>query len=153
MTPDYTVDMFCCDHDEMAPLMELTRDVKIPEDEWPRINIEGTIYGVNPNVPEARTMRFFTSKYGRAKGSDYGMRFMSIMWFIIKNRDRLTQKGLIRSDDNGPAEIREELLQVLLESFIRPKPPVISPTSSLAKNFPDFDLKKVINAAKRLLKD
>ncbi len=155
MKAKYTVDMLCADHDEMAPLMELTKGVRIPQDEWPRINIEGTTYSMNPNIPDARTMRFFMSKYGRVRGSDYGMRFLSIMWFIIRHRRRLVRDGLVRCDDTGRMEVCEELLQVLLESFSPPKPPVIFPTSSLAKakRFPEFDLGKVIKSARLLIKD
>ena len=143
MSSDYTIDMFYSDFDEIRPLMELTKDVKIPRDEWPVINIDDTIYGVNPNLPEARIMRYLQSKYGKVEGGGYGFRILATLFFIRENHNRLMQEGLVRYDEDVYTEVCPELIQVLLES-------------SLSKDLHEFDsknLKKIVKATRRALRD
>ena len=150
---DYNVDTLCKDHVEMLPMIRVLKDVEITEVEWPEINIEGTIYGVNPNNPVADIMGFFKTKYGQSKATDYGWRFLSIIWFISENHDALVRERLIQHDSSTHTLIREELLQVMLDSFISPKPPVIFPTTPLGDRKDTFSLDKVLKAVKPLIKD
>ncbi|GAH18831.1 unnamed protein product [marine sediment metagenome] len=150
---DYSIDMFCKDHDEMIPMLRVLKHIEIPESEWPNVNIEGTIYGLNPNNAVADTLGFFKTKYGQSKATDYGWRFLSIIWFINENKGALMKKRLVRDDASGQTIIRDELLQVLLDSFIPPKPPVIFPTTPLSDRRHTFSLSKVLKAVKPLIRD
>jgi len=149
----YTVDMFCRDHDEMVPILRALKHVELTKDEWPRINFEGTVYAINPNTSEADTIGFFQSKYGKDQAADYSTRYLSVIWFINDNRDALMAKQLIRDCGPSQTEIREELLEVLLNSFSPPQPPCIVPTSTLQKEHHTFDLERVIKAAESLIED
>ena len=148
---DYTLDMFCKDHDEMRPMLKVLQNIEIPEDEWPKIDIEGTIYGLNPNNPISDTIGFFRAKYGQSKATDYATRFLSIIWFINDNHDALIKEGLIQEDSSGATLIRDELLQVILDSFSPPELPVIFPTTSLGDKYHILNFAKVLRVVKPLL--
>lgn len=153
---DYSIDMFSKDHDEMLPILKLLDKVEIPEEECPKFRIGRDIFSLNPNDRTGDTLGFFVTKYGRAKGRDYGFRFLNVMWFIEENKGALIKKRLVKVGANKRTIIRDELLQVLLSSFIPPKPPVIFPTTSLRDKddkYNEFSLPKVLEAVKPLMKD
>ncbi len=148
---DYSIDMFCNDHDQLLPIIQVVETIKIPAHEWPKINIEGKIFGLNPNLPQVDTVHFFTNKYGKDKGFDFAWRFLEIIRFINKNRGNLLKEGLIK-DAGNHTEIRDELLQALLDSFSTVQSPAIFPESSLESKSKEFSYRKVIKATKSYFK-
>ena len=150
---DYSIDMFSEDHDEMLPLLRVLKDIRIPEDNWPKFNVEGTVFSLDPNNAAADTIGFFITKYGREKGTDYGWRFLNVMQFVEENKDALIKERLVEALASGRTSICDELLQVLLGSFSPPKPPVIFPTTSLGDKDNVFSLPKVLEAVKPLIED
>ena len=149
---DYTVDMFCVDHDRLLPILQAVEGIELTESEWPKINIEGTIYALNPNFPEVDTIRFFTEKYGKKQGFDYAVRFLEIIRFINKHRKKLIRDQLVKTAGSH-SEVVEELLQVMLDSFSPAQSPVIFPKSTLQSKSGELNYTKVLKATKSIMKE
>ena len=144
--------MFCADHDHLLLILQAVEGIELTEDEWPKINIEGTIYALNPNFPEVDTVRFFTEKYGEKQGFDYAWRFLEIMKFINKNRKNLIKDQLMRVTGSH-SEVAAELLQIMLDSFSPAYSPVIFPQSTLQSKSGEFNYTKVLKATKSIMKE
>jgi hypothetical protein len=149
---DYTIDMFCDDHDRLIPILQAVEGIKIPEDEWPKINIEDTIYSLNPHFPQVDTVKYFIGKYGKERGTDYAWRFLEVIGFINKQKGNLLKDGMLKISDTH-SYVTEEILKVILDSFISPRTPAIFPTSSLYSKSGEFDYSKVLEAAKSIMKE
>ena len=149
---DYTIEMFCTDHDHLLPILQAVQVIELIKDEWPKFNIEGTIYALNPNFPEVDTLRFFKEKYGNDKGFDYSWRFLEIMRFINKHRENLIKDTLLKAS-GSQSDIADVLLKMLLGSFSPAKPPMFFPKSALQSQSGGFNYNKVLKATKATWKE
>jgi hypothetical protein len=148
----YTIDMLCDDHDHLIPILQAVEGIMIPENEWPKINIEGTVYSLNPHFPQVDTVRYFIRKYGKDRGTDYAWRFLEIIGFIDKYKENLIRDGMLKPSGSR-SDVAEEILKVILDSFIPPQSPVIFPTSNLYSTFGVFDYNKVLTVAKSIMEE
>ena len=144
--------MFCDDHDHLLPILQAVEGIELTEDDWPKLNIEGTIYALNPNFPEVDILRFFYEKYGKKQGVDYSWRFLRIIWFINKHRNSLIIDQLAKGAGSH-SEVAKELLQVLLDSFIPAQSPVIFPKSALQSKSGKFNYAKVLKSVKAIMEE
>jgi hypothetical protein len=132
---DYTLEMFYQDHNEILPkILTGSASAKATED------TEKTGEPTGMDI-----VNLFMEKYGKARGRDFGMRFLTIMQFIDHYQKELAQHGLIEAKP-GSMQVRSELFQVLLDSFRSPQPPNVIPSSPLLNQDHEFNFKKVIKA-------
>jgi len=131
--------MFHQDHDELTPRLLTHKNLE-----------SATINGAemaDDATPEGFTyldvVELFVAKYGKSKGTDYSMRFLSIMQFIEHYQKDLEQNGLIENKADS-MEVQSGLLLILLESFKPPQPPNLIPSSQLFNQEHQFNFKKVI---------
>ena len=144
--------MFCTDNDHLLPILQAVKGIELPENEWPKINIEGTIYALNPHFPQVDTLKFFIDKYGEEKGTDYAWRFLEIIGFINKYNKNLAEDRVLKVSGSH-SEVVEELLQVLLSSFSPAQPPAIFPKSALQSASGEFNYNKVLKATKSIMEE
>jgi hypothetical protein len=138
---DYNLEMFQKDHNEILPKLLTGTVLKEPAESEKTEEPTG-----------ADIINLFIEKYGKARGRDYSMRFLSVMQFIDHYQKDLQRNGLIE-DNPGAMQVKGELLQFLLESFRPPQPPGIMPSSPLLNQDHEINFKKVIRALKGAARD
>lgn len=143
----YTYEMFLEDGTAIADGLELTQDVRVPQDEWPVAHFSDVSYRINQNTTLARSYGYFHSKYGTT-GTDFLWQWQSTIEFLSKYQVTLGKLGLVNRNDLGELEAHEDLVRMLLDSFRDPDPPVIFPTSPLHKTSFQFAVGKVVKAYK-----
>jgi hypothetical protein len=136
---DYTIEMFYKDHNEVIPIFAHYQDLETLN----RNNEER-----NPEKAVLDVVKYFVNKYGKARGTDYEIRFLSIYQFIEHYQKDLLEKGLISYTSSESTQIPNSLLETLLDSFRPPQPPNPMPSSSLFNERHEFNYKKVLKTVK-----
>jgi hypothetical protein len=137
--PDYTMDMFHQDHDEVLPIFMHYKSLENPIGNQEQSNAEKVVTEV---------FNYFIKKYGKAKGTDYELRFLSINQFIEHYQKDLLREGLISAESSESIQVHNNLLEALLNSFRSPQPPSPLPSSSLFNEDHELNYKKVIRIMK-----
>ena len=134
---DYTVEMFHQDYAEVSS--RILPYISLASLE-PRES--------DPEKAVQEVMDYFISKYGKQKGLDYEMRFLSVQKFIAHYQNELPREGLADETNPGVISVHNELLQVLLDSFRNTQSPGAFPSSTLFNQNREFNYRKVIKAVK-----
>jgi|WetSurMetagenome_2_1015567.scaffolds.fasta_scaffold79991_3 hypothetical protein len=138
---DYTVKMFHQDHNEILPKTITNQMINKSEKAGEQDNPEnGSYYN--------ELISLFITKYGKSRGTDYAVRFLSVLQFIEHYQKDLERDGQIVNKENS-VQVEGTLLQILLDSFRPPQPPSVFPSSSLYNQNREFNYKKVTKALKR----
>jgi hypothetical protein len=136
---EYTVEMFQVDFDKVLPLLFKFRDLE---------SLEEKTSEVKPEDAFMEIVSQFVEKYGNQKGTDYQVRFLSIMQFLEHYSKDLLKDNLISETQDTSAHVPVQLLSLLLDSFKSPQPPNPYPSSSLHNQYHEFNYKKVLKAFK-----
>jgi hypothetical protein len=136
---DYTVTLFHEDFGNVMPIMLKYQNLATLNESEP---------DVKPGDAVLEIISYFISKYGNARGTDYEMRFLSVMQFIEHYQNDLIKSGLISVPDSKTASVPNSILEILLESIRPPQPPSRYPSSPLFNQEHEFNYKKVIKALK-----
>jgi hypothetical protein len=136
---DYTYEMFNRDQNEMRPILESYYSLDTLDR---KKDSSGTRSAVE------QVLAYFVDKYGKRKGWDYEVRFLTTTAFIDRYEKDLTQLGFISQVDNVTLRIQDRLLILLLDSFKPPQSNGIMPTSTLLNQDHEFNYKKVAKALK-----
>jgi hypothetical protein len=134
---DYSIEMFHSDFERVVPLLFKYRDLE---------KLEGKPEEDKPENAFLDIVTKFLEKYGNVKGSDYQMRFLSVMQFLEHYTKELLKDGLINEASEASTRIPNELLGLLLDSFKSPQPPNPYPSSYLHNQYHEFNYKKVLKA-------
>ncbi len=136
---DYTFEMFSIDQKEILPVMEEYYSLDTLDR---KKDSTGTRSAVE------QILAYFVNKYGKRKGWDYEVRFLTTTSFIDRYQIDLIRLGLISEADSSSLRVQEGLLTFLLDSFKPPQANDIMPTSPLLNQNHEFNYKKVIKALK-----
>jgi hypothetical protein len=140
----YTAEMFAEDYRMVVPLIMKYRDLESLDEKKDEAQPEDAFMEI---------VACFMDKYGNVKGSDYQMRFLSIMQFIEHYAKELRQESLISEVPSVNVSISNDLLNFLLDSFKDPQPPSPYPSSSLHNQYHEFNYKKVLKTIKLKFKE
>jgi hypothetical protein len=136
---EYTVEMFQVDFDKVLPLLFKFRDLE---------SLEEKTSEVKPEDAFMEIVSQFVEKYGNQKGTDYQVRFLSVMQFLEHYSKDLLKDNLISETQDTSAHVPVQLLSLLLDSFKSPQPPNPYPSSPLHNQYHEFNYKKVLKAFK-----
>jgi hypothetical protein len=136
---DYTYEMFCRDHDQLIPVMDVRQSLSPPEE--------------NPDKDKSKEVitkiaTYFLQKYGRFKGGDYTFRYFAVLEFINHYQKELIQLGYIAGANDFATTVQDDLLLTLLGSFQSPQKGSTRPSSPLLNQKHNFNYLKVIKALK-----
>jgi hypothetical protein len=134
---DYTYEMFQTDFDRIVPLLFKYRDLE---------KLEGQKEEVKPEDAFLEIVAQFVEKYGGTKGTDYQMRFLSMMQFLEHYARDLVKDGLMTDAKEISTHVPDRLLNLMLDSFKAPQPPSPYPSSKLHNQYHEFNYKKVLKA-------
>ncbi len=90
----------------------------------------------------------FAEQYGNTRGTDYQIRFLSVMQFIEHYQKDLLGSGFLSSSQEGGLQLPDSFLNILLDSIRPPQSPSCYPSSPLYNQDHQFNYKKVIKALK-----
>jgi hypothetical protein len=138
---DYTFEMFNQDQEKMRPILESYYSME-------KLDPKTTASGSREAAEQV--LNYFVEKYGKRKGWDYEVRFLTTATFIDHYQAELTKLGLISQPDSVSIRIQSDLLQLLLESFKPPQPKTLLPASPLLNQNHEFNYKKVVKALKNM---
>jgi hypothetical protein len=136
---EYTIEMFHTDYETVIPVIMKYRDLE---------SLEAPKEEVKPENAFMDIVGVFLEKYGNARGTDYQMRFLSVMQFIEHYAKDLLKDGLIVENQDITTRIPNEILSLLLDSFKAPQAPNPYPSSWLHNTNHEFNYKKVLKAYK-----
>jgi hypothetical protein len=132
---DYTSEMFLRDFEKVIPLLVQYR------------NQEKQVCLDNVTKPEYAVLdlvKYFAEEYGNAKGTDYQMRFLSVMQFVEHYQKDLAAKGILSPSKEELVRLPGNVLKALLDSIKPPQPPSRFPSSPLYNHDHEFNYKKVV---------
>jgi hypothetical protein len=136
---DYTSEMFLRDFEKVIPLLIQYR------------NQEKLATGDNTTKPEYAVLdmvKYFAAEYGNARGTDYHMRFLSVMQFVEHYQKDLESKGLLKTTGDDTIRLPDIVTKALLDSIKPPQPSSRYPSSPLYNRDHEFNYKKVIKVIK-----
>jgi hypothetical protein len=138
---DYTFEMFNQDQEKMRPILESYYSLDKLD---PKTTSSGSTEAAE------QVLDYFVEKYGKRKGWDYEVRFLTTATFVDHYQKELTQLGLVSQPDSISIRIQSDLLKLLLESFQPPQPNSLLPTSNLLNQNHEFNYKKIVKALKNV---
>ncbi len=136
---DYSIELFHADFEAVIPLILKYRDLE---------TLENTKAEPGPQDAYMEIVNHFLKQYGKIRGSDYQMRFLSVMQFLEHYTDELLKDGMIAKAEESTTRITNDLLRLLLSSFKPPQRPTLYPSSTLHNKKHEFNYKKVVKAFK-----
>jgi len=131
--------MFLKDFEKVIPLLIQYR------------NQEKQVVQDKSTKPEYAVMdmiKYFAGEYGNTRGTDYHLRFLSVMQFVEHYQKDLVDKGLLNTSKQEVFQVPDHVLSTLLDSINPPQPPNRYPSSSLYNQEHQFNYKKVIKVIK-----
>jgi hypothetical protein len=136
---DYTSEMFLRDFEKVIPLLIQYRNLEKqdPQDSTAK-----------PEYAVLDIIKYFSGEYGNARGTDYHMRFLSVLQFVEHYQKDLESKGLLKTTEDDNIRLPDIVIKALLDSIKPPQPPSHSPSSPLYNRDHEFNLKKVIKVLK-----
>lgn len=137
---DYTVEMFHADYEKVIPIMLKYRDLETLDQNGDEVKPENAVLEI---------LAYFISQYGNSRGTDYEIRFLSVMQFIEHYQMDLIESGLISGEENESTKVPNSILEKLLDSFKSPQPPSHYPSSSLFNQRHELNYKKVYKLLKK----
>jgi hypothetical protein len=132
--------MFLRDFEKVIPLLIQYRD---REKQAAQDNTAKPEYAVLDMV------KYFAGEYGNARGTDYQMRFLSVMQFVEHYQKDLMDKGLVSPSKDEGIQVPDKVLKTLLDSIKPPQPPSRYPSSPLYNQDHEFNYKKVTKVLKQ----
>jgi hypothetical protein len=134
---DYTVEMF---HEDFAKVMPLLLDYQE--------KLNNKDHSEKPEYAVLDMVKYFAEKYGKTRGTDYHMRFLSVMQFIEHYRVQLVKDGVIQPSQEEGIQVPGNVLLLLLDSIKPPQKPSPYPSSPLYNQEHRFNYKKVVRVLK-----
>jgi hypothetical protein len=136
---DYTNAMFRRDYEKVLALLLEYRDKE-------KLAQPGET--AKPEYAVMDMVKYFAEQYGNSRGTDYHMRFLSVMQFIEHYQKELVSSGFLTVSPDGNVQLPDSFLDVLLNSIKPPQPPSRVPSAPLYNQDRQFNYKKVIKALK-----
>ena len=142
----YTYEMFDADGDEIAHGLGHGRRTT-PRTSAPiSVEVGGRTYQLDPDDILVRAQGFFEARYGREQGTDFYLRWASLITFTRENAEVLERAGIVDTLDGDVAGIDAEFVRMLLASYSPPLLVGSFPTSPLHEGEGGFSLEKCLSA-------
>ncbi len=142
----YTYEMFDADGDEIAHgLGHARRTTPRPSAPIP-VEVRGRTYRLDPDDILVRAQGFFEARYGREQGTDFYLRWASVITFARENAAALEREGIADTLSGDVAGFDAEFIRMLLASYSPPLLVGSFPTSPLHEGEGGFSLGKCLAA-------
>jgi hypothetical protein len=141
---DYTVEMFDRDQAALRPVMDgfFSSETLNPNSAKP--DSEETL---------KKVVAHFIDAYGKRKGLDFEIRYLTTTEFISHYQPELIELGFITQESDFYVRVQQGLLALLLDSFNPPQTNISFPSSPLLNQDHRFNFKKVLKILKASIKD
>jgi hypothetical protein len=136
---DYTSEMFLRDFEKVIPLLIQYRSQE---------KLEARDTNTKPEYAVLDMVKYFAGEYGNAHGTDYHMRFLSVMQFVEHYQKDLESQGLLKTTGDDSIRLPDIVIKALLDSIKPPQPSSLYPSSPLYNRNHEFNYKKVIKVIK-----
>ncbi|HSW59007.1 MAG TPA: hypothetical protein VLH15_11425 [Dehalococcoidales bacterium] len=136
---EYSIENFLTDIEKVIPVFTKYRYLE---------TLEKDVEKPKPEEALKEVAFYFRAKYGNKKGTDYQLRFFSVMQFLEHHNKELFDKSLVKEDSQSIEPTTYNLLYLLLSSFKSPQPPSPFPSFRLFNRYREFNIKKVLKEFK-----
>ena len=142
----YTYEMFDGDGDEIAHgLGHARREIPHPTEPIP-VEVHGRTYRLDADDILVRAQGFFEARYGREQGTDFYLRWASVITFTRENAAALERARIVDTLSGDVAGIDANFVRMLLASYSAPLLVGSFPTSPLHEGGGGFSLEKCLAA-------